>query len=229
MSDLTWDRIGAACGIVWFPVDMLAFFFTSTAHAVPGSGAASTGEITRLLATPPPAQAWVGEYLYALGALLFLVFTTRLWVVLWRSEGGRGWLSVTALGAGLIYVALKAPQHATIQVLWTRAGHGLDVQVGAALWDAYQILLFASLSFNALMVLAAGGVILRERVLPGWLGWSALGVAAALLAAVITHVFPLAFLFAVWVTAAGVVLFLRSEPPLAADRAVTAPVAASPR
>ena len=205
------DRMGAACGIVWFPVEVLAFFFTSTARAVPGSRAASTEEITRLLAAPPPAQAWAGEYLYALGGLLFLVFTTRLWAVLWRSEGGRGWLSVTALGAGLVYVALKAPEHATIQVLWTRAGHGLDVQAGAALWDAYQALLFASLAFNAVMVLATAAVILREQALPRWLGWTAIGVAATLFAAVITHVFAFAFLFAFWVTAAGVVLFLRAD------------------
>ncbi len=226
MSDRTLDRIGAACGVVWFPVEILAFFLTSTAHAVPVSRAASTEEITRLLAAPPPAQAWVGEYLYALGALLFLVFTTRLWAALWRSEGGRGWLSVTALGAGLVYVALKAPEHATIQVLWTRAGHGLDVQSGAALWDAYQSLLFASLAFDAVMALAAGAVILRTQALPRWLGWSALGVAAALLAAVITHVFNIAFLFAFWVTAIGFVLFLRADAPRP-SAAVARPSAAS--
>jgi len=227
MSDRALSRIGAACGIIWFPVDVLAFFLASTANALPGSRMASSEEMTRLLAAPPPPQAWVGEYLYSLGALLFLVFAARLWAVLWRSEGGRGWLSVTALGAGLVYVALKAPEHATIQVLWTRAGHGLDVQTGAALWDAYQALLFASLWFNAVMVLAAAAVILREHALQRWLGWTGLGVTAALLAAVMTHVFAFAFLFAFWVTAAGVVLFLRADPALEADPAAPATGAAS--
>ncbi len=227
MSDRTLDRIGALCGILWFPFLFAAF--SLVAQAAPQGGPTSNQEIARILAAPPPAQAWVGEYVYALAALMFLVFTTRLWALLWRAEGGRGWLSVTVLGAGLLYVALKFPQHAALHVLWMRAGHGLDVQAGAALWDTHQDLLLASLYFNALMTAATAVVVLRKLALPRWLGWAAVACSVLLLAGVITRTFELAFPFGFWVMAAGVMLFLRTEPPLVADRAVTAPVAASPQ
>jgi hypothetical protein len=227
VSDHALDRIGAACGVFWFPLEVLAFILTATAHAVPNSGGiASSEEIAKVLATPPPPQAWVSEYLYTLAALLFLVFTTRLWACLWRAEGGRGWLSVTALGSGLVYVALKLPQHTAVEVLWMRAGHGLDVQVGAALWDTSQGLLFASLNFNALMAAATAVVVLRLRALPAWLGWSAAACAVALPVAVITHIFAIAFVFAFWVMATAVVLFLRAEDS-AASEPVAEPAAAS--
>ncbi len=226
MNDRTWDRIGAACGVLWFP---LLFAANSlVAQAAPQEGLTSDKEIARILAAPPPAQAWVGEYIYALAALLFLVFTARLWARLWRAEGGRGWLSVTVLGAGLVYVALKFPQHAALDVLWMRAGHGLDVQVGAVLWDTYEDLLLASLYFNALMTAATAVVVLRKAALPSWLGWAAAACSVLLLGAAVMHAFELAFPFAFWVMAAGVVLFLRADPVQAPDRAITTPVAVSP-
>jgi hypothetical protein len=148
--------------------------------------------------------------------------------VLWRAEGGQGWLSITALGAGLVYVALKFPQHAALHVLWTRAGHGLDVQAGAALWDAHQDLLLASLYFNALMTAATGTVALRELAFPRWLGWTAVACTVLLLAAAVTNAFVISFAFAFWVTAAAVVLFLREDHVQTPNRAVPAPAAAAP-
>ncbi len=223
MSERTLDRIGAACGIAWFPLLFAANALV--AHAAPQEGLTSENEIARILAAPPPAQAWVGEYAYALAALLFLVFTTRLWALLWRAEGGRGWLSVTVLGAGLVYVGLKFPQHAALDVLWMRAGHGLDVQTGAALWDSYQDLLLASLYSNALMTAATAVVVLRKAALPSWLGWGAVACSVLLLAGAVMHSFPFAFPFAFWVIAVGIVLFLREDPVQAPDRVVAAPAA----
>lgn len=223
MSDRTLDRIGASCGVVWFPLLLVANALVG--QAAPQGGPTPEREIARVLSATPPAQAWVGEYLYALAALLFLVFTTRLWAALSRAEGGRGWLSTTALGAGLVYVALKFPQHAALHALWTRAGHGLDVQAGAALWDTHQDLLLASLYFNAVMTAATAVVALRNRALPGWLGWTAVACAVLLLAAAVTGTFVISFAFAFWVTATAVVLFLGREPVPAPDRVVPAPAA----
>jgi len=223
MSERTLDRIGAMCGILWLPLELAAFLLVS--RNTPAGGLTSEREIVRILTASPPNQAWAGEYLSALAALFFLVFTTRLWAVLWRAEGGRGWLSVSVLGAGFVYVALKFPQHAALHVLWTRADHGLDVQSGSVLWDTYQDLLFASLYFNALMTAATAVVVLRKLALPRWLGWTAIACSVLLLAGTVTHEFAFALPFGFWVMAAGVVLFRRSDPPQASDRAVTLPAA----
>jgi len=221
MSDRTLDRIGATCGILWLPLEFAAH--SLVARAMPQGGTPSEQEIARILTAPPPAQAWVGEYLSMVAALLFLVFTTRLWALLWRAEGGRGWLSVAVLAAGLVYVALKFPQHTALHVLWTRAGHGLDVQAGAAFLDTYGDLLFGSMSLNAVMTAATAVVVLRKRALPGWLGWAAWACTVLLLAAIVTHTFDLAIPFGFWVMATAVVLFLRSDPVQAPDRAVAGP------
>lgn len=223
MSDRALDRIGAACGVIWFP--LLFGANALVGQAAPQGGPTPDREIARVLSAPPPVQAWIGEYVYVLAALLFLVFTTRLWAQVSRAEGDRGWLSTTVLGAGLVYVALKFPQHAALHALWTRAGHGLDVQAGAALWDTHQDLLLASLYFNALMTAATGIAALRMRVLPSWLGWTAVGCALLLLVAAVTGAFVISFVFALWVTAAAVVLFLRPDPVPALTRAAPTPAA----
>ncbi len=225
MSDRTLDRIGAACGVLWLALEFVSFPLVAATHAVPGS-LASEQEIARILAAPPPTQAWVGEYLSAAAVLLFLIFTTRLWALLWRAEGGRGWLSVTVLGAGLVYVALKVPQHAALHVLWTRAGHGLGIQAGAALWDSYQDLLFASVNFDAVMAAATAVVVLRTLALPRWLGWSAIACAVALLVGSATHSFGLVLPFGFWVALTAVVLFLRTDAAPARERAATSSAAA---
>ena len=82
MSDRLWQRLGAACGIVYVVL------------LLGGSSIGGTNiQITFLMEI--------------LAFLFFLFFLGNLWSALRRAEGGSGWLSATAFGGGLMSVTIK--------------------------------------------------------------------------------------------------------------------------
>jgi hypothetical protein len=62
------------------------------------------------------------------------------------------------------------------------------------------------------MLVAAGLLIVRVRVLPVWLGWASLVLALGLLIPPVGWLIVL-FLFPVWTLVTSVLLFLRPLPP----------------
>src|SRR5207244_206156 len=52
-----------------------------------------------------------------------------------RVEGQAGWLSATAFGLALVFVATSMVSFATTGAAYYRAGHGIDLQVARALTD----------------------------------------------------------------------------------------------
>ena len=80
MIDRTIARAGAAAGIVY----VLVLF---------GSGAFGESD--------------TGHRVALVGMLFFFPFLGYLWRVLREAEGGEGWLSTTALSAGLCAVTIK--------------------------------------------------------------------------------------------------------------------------
>ena len=81
VSERLWQRLGAACGILYV---VLLF------------GPSSTG-----------SQARIVVVLELISLLLFIPFLGYLFSVLRRAEGEGGWLSATVFGAGLVNITIK--------------------------------------------------------------------------------------------------------------------------
>ena len=100
MTDRILERMGAACGILYVVLLM--------------AGPSIGGPTSR-----------VAFSLEILGFLSFLFFLGSLWSALRRAEGGSGWLSATAFGAGLMSVTIKVASAAPVLAARYRAD-GLD-------------------------------------------------------------------------------------------------------
>jgi hypothetical protein len=201
MSDRSLERTGAACGIVYVVLLMVG----------PSIGGPTST---------------VGFSLEILGFLFFLFFLGSLWSALHRAEGGSGWLSATAFGAGLMAVTIKIASAAPVLAARYRAADGLDPQLARTLQDINDASFFLTFFPLAVLLVVFAIVAIRSGALPRWLGWIAAVLSAAFLAGGMAGSADLAFewaglpmiLFTVWVIATSVVLIRRAGKPRPVDR-----------
>ena len=143
------------------------------------------------------------------GLLLFIPFLGYLWGVLRDAEGPGGWLSATALGAGLVGLAMKL---GSIAPGWAARDFGETSEVHKALERVNEAAFIAQMLPDGVMLAAVSLVVLKTRALPRWLGWLA-AVAAPLL--LVNGMFldadfgPAFLLFLLWTLLASVVLTVR--------------------
>jgi Domain of unknown function (DUF4386) len=150
------------------------------------------------------------EYVQLGGMLLLLPFLGYLWSVLHQAEGPGGWLATTALAAGLVDFTIKlgsvAPGHAAQQ---EPDGSRLHLALDHINSTSFIVTMLPM----GVMLSAVAVVILRTRVLPAWLGWSAAGIAPLLL---VNGLFldaefgPAFLLFLLWLAIASGVLLRRA-------------------
>lgn len=161
------------------------------------------------------AAAFIG----ALAAIPFLWFLGSLRSTLRAAEGATGRLSTIAFGGGLIVVA-GAAINATLQFAIADSVGEVPPNVTQTLSVLYSdFFLIFPVGFVPLF-LATALVILRTRVLPAWLGWTALVLGILGLAG---PVGLLAFLLGlVWIAAASIIMFQRGDaaPPAAGQAAL---------
>jgi hypothetical protein len=151
------------------------------------------------------------SYIAGLAAIaLFLPFLAYLCSLLREAEGERGWLATAALAAGVAGIAIKltsvAPEVA--------ANHLANGAVHNALQDIANAATVISMYPLALLLAAVAIIALRTRVLSRWLGYSSAVTAAALAVNagfIYTDTVPALLLFALWVLAASVVLFVKAR------------------
>ena len=150
--------------------------------------------------------------------LLFIPFVAYLWSVLREAEGAGGWLSTTALGAGLVGVTMKL---ASIAPGWAARDFGDATAVHQALDRMNEVAFIAQMLPDGVILAAVAIVALKTAVLPRWLGLLA-AVAAPLL--LVNGMFlnaefgPAFLLFLLWTLLASVVLTVRPEGNRAARR-----------
>ena len=196
MSNHLWQRLGAACGILYVMLIMVG---------------GSIGGPTSTVAI----------FLIFLAFTVFLFFLGSLWAALHRAEGGSGWLSTTAFGGGLVAIAVKLVGDAPLLAA-RRAGEGLDPQLARVLQDTYDASF--SLHFFPLAVLLAAFAIvaIRSGGLPRWLGWAAAVISVALIAGAAVGSANLEsdewaglpfLLFLLWTLVTSVVLMRRAGAP----------------
>ncbi|MGH3088022.1 MAG: hypothetical protein ACRDSJ_11975 [Rubrobacteraceae bacterium] len=189
MDKKIWLRLGASCGILY------------VALILAGNSIYEAGNET------------VGLPMELAGMLLFVVFLGYLFSVLRRAEGGDGWLSATAFGAGLMGITVKFASIAPVLA----AG---ESQTGTPLYRTLEIMNGASFNLSmfpfAVLTATVAVVVLKTRVLPAWLGWMGAAAAPALLvnAMFFFAEFILAFLlFMLWVILTSAVLTWRAGAP----------------
>jgi Domain of unknown function (DUF4386) len=155
----------------------------------------------------------IGAYLWAVGALAFLWFLTRLRSDLRSAEGETGALSALAFGAGVAFTAVwmvSAAAFASVAyAVELRDAPVSDPDLVRVLLPMGRLLLLLGGGFaGGLVVLAASVAILRTGVFPRWLAWLGIVAAIALLFAVVYgNILP----FWVWVFIASIVMLMRRE------------------
>lgn len=144
-----------------------------------------------------------------IGLLLFIPFLGYLWSVLRVAEGPGGWLSATALGAGLVGITMKL---ASIAPGWAARDFADATATHKALDRMNEVAFVAQMLPDGVMLAAIAIVTLKTGALPRWLGWLA-AVAAPLL--LVNGMFldaefgPAFLLFMLWTLLASVVLTVR--------------------
>ena len=131
---------------------------------------------------------------------------------------------------GLLSAAVKIASGAPMFALGWRADTGVSDGLAAALVDMNGIAFVLTWALDAVLLAAAGGVNLRTRCLPRWLGWFALVTAPFLLASVsVAMAGPPVFLLGlVWIVATSVTLVLRPDAGRSAAAEETGPAVAVP-
>jgi hypothetical protein len=200
MSDRLLERMGAACGILY-----IVLIYGGSSIGGPSSRVALSLEI--------------------LGFLLFLFFLGILWSALRRAEGGSGWLSTTAFGAGLMSVTIKVASAAPVLAARHRSG-GLDPQLARTLQDINDASFALTFFPLAVLLVAFAIVAIRSDALPGWLGWFAAVLAVAFLFGGLAGSTDLTsewaalpmLIYPVWVVATSIVLIRRAGEPRTVER-----------
>jgi len=162
------------------------------------------------------AEFKVGAYLQGLAIVALLWFLGSLWRVVGASEGGPGRLSMVAVAATAILVALVGVHIAILTGLALQADEGLDAAIVSSLYVISFVALALSAFPAAALTGAIGALILRDEALPQWLGvfslvsavlWLLAGAAATTESATWGGVGFLAFLvWLAWTAATSVIL-----------------------
>lgn len=220
----TWiTRLAAASGAAYVLLVILpdAIFGHGTSPSLEEGRAAHA----RWIADHPFGTGdWAVVYAEMLGLLMFVVFVATLAALLRREEGEPGIFSSIALAGGLMSAAVKLASVAPLVAVYWRASDGWDPQLVTALIDMNDAAFGLTWALNGVMLLGAGAVLVRSRLLPRWLSWGALVLGVAmplgLLAPFSIGILPF-LLGLLWTLIASLVLAWRR--PVAGSRPVVAP------
>ena len=146
----------------------------------------------------------LGTIVFAVAAILFVVFGAYLRTVLDRGEGSTGILSTVALAGAAIFAVGVAIDGMILFAITAATEHleATQIQTLQALWDNDWMPLLLGVT---IFVLASGLSIILHRSLPVWVGWLAIIIGIVGL----TPVGWIAFMAtAVWVVIVGVLLLM---------------------
>ena len=174
-------RLGAACGALYV---ILAILANDTLGSGSPDSTASAQEIGAWWRAHEVTNAdWALGFLELVALLCFPIFVVVLaWVL--RRAAPATWLPWAALAMGLLSAVVKLASGAPMFALLWRADDGISDGLAAAMVDMNGASFILTWALDAVMLAAAGGVILSTRCLPRWLGWWALATAPLLLATV---------------------------------------------
>lgn len=159
--------------------------------------------------------------LAVLGFTAFIVFVAFMHRIMRAAEGPDGWVATVALGAGLLYSAVRFEAQAPRMVEAYR-GDALSPELARTLVDLNDMAFVVGGLLLGLYAASAGWVCVKHRLLSRWLGW--FGVVTGVLAVVAGVVgmvnpdlyFPLAFVAGlVWTLVVSILLTVHPRLPAA--------------
>jgi len=185
-----WARYGAATGIGAIVLFAVGFFVIPE----PPDPDATAGEVAGYFVEEQDGIQ-VGAAFLAASGLALLWFLATLTAVMRRAESGPR-LSSTVFGAGVIAIgSFLAGVTALAVGAYRPANMQASPELAQALLDFDRLAVGVGSLVLAGFFLAIGVLSLREKALPGWLGWTAL-VAALLVAFGIGSIFSTDGVFA---------------------------------
>jgi hypothetical protein len=214
MDDATWERWGALAGVV-FVVLVVASAF------IGGNPPKVTDAPTKIVKyfRDNRDSLRVGSYLAGASVVAFLWFLGTLFGRLRRAEGGTGRVSGIALTGGVVALGVATIANG----LGAYAALHPENSVG---FFQTSTILFGYTGFAiAVFVAATSAVLLRSKLLPGWLGWAGAAISVAWLvgsASVSTENdtiggfgFVVVLVWAVWIVVLSVLLYRAPQPTTA--------------
>ncbi len=193
MPSQTVSRLGAASGIAY----VLGILSLNSAEQ--NSNLVLGGEVVALL--------------------LFVPFLAYLWTQIRHADASGGWLATTALGAGVVAIAVKLA--GVLPAILVEQGD-LAPAIASAFTRFGDVSFMVSMIPMGFALAAVAAIVLRSGVLPAWLGWSAAAIAPLL----VVNGFdlgaefgPAFILFLLWTLVAAIVLLrqaVATEAPLSA-------------
>jgi hypothetical protein len=101
MDSRRWEQLGAAMGIVFVIAQLAAQSLIQVGGTEPPFYAESQ-EIVGFFTSRNSRLFGLGDYLSTLSVIPLVGWLSALWARLRRAEGPAGWLSIAALGSGLV-------------------------------------------------------------------------------------------------------------------------------
>ncbi len=207
------ERLAAASGAVY----VLAILIGNAMYEAGKTGAVDGPGLLAGLQRPTSAVQTVGLVLEVLGFAAFVVFLGALYRILRRAEGVADWLAPTALGAGLVTVAVKIGSLGPAMAAQRRLDE-LTPDLARTLHDLADADFVVSGYTSGIFVAAAGAATLATRVLPRWLAIIGVVVGALTVAAGTAGIVdpagyvPVPFLLGLlWTLVTSVVLTIRGS------------------
>ncbi len=206
-------KLGALAAIA-FPILQMASQGLIQVGGMEPSFSAPAAEIVAFFENRDIALFSLGNYISVLSVVAFLWFLGALWDELQAEESGAGWLSLIAIGSGLVAAGTLSTSGGWPLAVF-RVGEGLDPQIARLLFDQGN-LNFANLWVSlGSMVLAAGLIFRRSGRFPRLLGVGSIILAAGLFLARAVWTTSIAFapyvLFWLWLIVLGVMMLRRSN------------------
>lgn len=172
------QRLALASGAIY----VLAILIGNGLYEAGKSGAEDgAGVLADLQRTAGPVPTF-GLALELLGFTAFLAFLGALYRTIRRAEGPGGWLAATAVGAGLVTVAVKLGSVAPLMAANLRADE-LSPDIARTLNDLGGAAWVLSGYTSGIFVAAAAAAALTTRLLPRWLAFSGVVVGVLTIAA----------------------------------------------
>ena len=218
MTNRSLERIAAGAGIIGV---LLAITYVLMPPHDPSYP--YTGQAISALANHREAYLFK-NLLGTLSFFFFLFFLGSLYNTLRRAEGGSGWLSILALGGGLLFAAVHSVESIVSYALGWHVAQAGNIEVVTALEDIGSLVAYYYAVPLAVMLVATSIVVYRTRVLPRWLAWVGFATGTVWLVGAVGVLDPqhgpltaigfgggLALFFLVWAPATSIALMRRTD------------------
>lgn len=172
-----WERLAALSGVVAVVLWVIGIVIQESSN-LPGDDAGGDEVLAWFASEENTILA--GGFVFMLGVLFFFVFLAALRVRLLEAEGPVGFLTALVFGAG-IAAAISLLMLPAPDMSGALSNEELTGDAALAVNSLGDMFFLGAELASALLLVAAGLIFIRTRVLPVWLGWASLVVALWLL------------------------------------------------